>query len=296
MKQALGRGLDAFFGDTPEEVEEITTPNKAKREKKNNIVGEVLELNIVDIEPMLNQPRKVFDKEKLQELAESIKQHGVLQPLLVVKIDDRYTIIAGERRWRAAKLAELKTIPVIVKDYDDGQKKQIALIENIQREDLNPIEVAKAIKELMDVDGYTMQDVAKITVKSLPTVSNLLRLLKLPEEVIEYVIQGKLVEGQARALLALDDPNIQISLANKIIEEKMTVKEVEQLIYGKKKAGVKNKETKKNITMQKIEQELKDYFSTKVKLDARRDKGRIIIQYFNNEELDRILEKLNIRL
>lgn len=295
MKKGLGRGLDAFFGDNVEEVENITTASK-KREKKENIIGEIVELNILEVEPMLNQPRKIFDKEKLEELAESIKQHGVLQPLLVVKLDGRYTIIAGERRWRAAKLAELKTVPAIVKEYDETQKKEVALIENIQREDLNPIEVARAIKELMDVDGYSMQDVAKITVKSLPTVSNLLRLLKLPEEIIDHVLKGKLVEGQARALLALDDPKVQISLANKIIEEKMTVKEVEHLIYGKKKKIPTYKDSKKTVAVQKIEDELKNYFETMVRLEARRDRGRIVVYYHSNDDLDRILDKLDIGL
>ena len=200
--KGLGRGLDAFFGEDKSEVEEVV---KSKKEKKYKEIDKVVELNITEVEPMLNQPRKVFDKEKLEELTNSIKEHGVLQPILVVKDENGYTIVAGERRWRAAKNAGLKEIPAIIKDYTDGKKKQVALIENIQREDLNIVEIAKAIKELMEIDGYTQSEVAKITGKSLSTISNIIRLLKLQEPILNYLLEGKLVEGQARALLAVED-------------------------------------------------------------------------------------------
>ena len=176
-KKGLGRGLNVFFGEDNEEVQSIAKP----KEKKVKEIEKVVELNITEIEPMLNQPRKIFDKEKLDELTESIKENGVIQPILVVKDDNGYTIVAGERRWRAAKNAGLKEIPAIIKDYTDGKKKQVALIENIQREDLNIIEIARAIKELMEIDGYTQSEVAKITCKSLPTISNIMRLLRLPD-------------------------------------------------------------------------------------------------------------------
>ncbi len=291
MAKGLGRGLDAFFGDDVQSVKDVT------ENKKEEYIEKVIELNIVDVEPTLNQPRKNFDEEKLEELAESIKEHGVLQPILVVKMDKTYTIIAGERRWRASKIAGLKTIPAIVKDYSNTKMKQVALIENIQREDLNPIEVAKAIKDLMDIDGYTMQDVSKITGKNLSTISNHMRLLKLPEEIIEMVMEGKLVEAQARALLAVTDKEQQLLLAQKVVDEKLTCREIEKIVYKDKPTTVKTKKvTKKTALIEKIENELNDYFSTKVKVDAGRNKGKIVIQYFNNDELSRILDKLNINL
>ena len=301
MAKALGRGLSAFFDDNIEEVSKITTnaENVKKKSKKVETVVEgekVMQLNIVDVEPMLNQPRKNFDQEKLEELSASIKEHGVIQPIIVVKMQDQYTIVAGERRWRASKMAGLKKIPAIVKDYTDNKKKQVALIENIQREDLNVVEVAKAIKDLMEIDGYNAQEVAKITGKSPSTISNTTRLLRLPEEVINYLDEGKLVEAQARALLALPEEAAQIALAEKIIKEKMTVREVETLVYGKKKNNKEKKETKKNITTQKLEDELTKYFETKVSLNASRNKGKIVIQYTGNEVLQGILDKLNIEL
>lgn len=290
MAKGLGRGLDAFFGEDVQSVKDVT------ENKKEEYLEKVVELNIIDVEPTLNQPRKSFDEEKLQELADSIKEHGVLQPILVVKMGKTYTIIAGERRWRAAKIAGLKTIPAIVKDYSDTKIKQVALIENIQREDLNPIEIAKAIKDLMDIDGYTMQDVSKITGKNLSTISNHMRLLKLPDEIINMVIEGKLVEAQARALLAVPDLDKQIELAQKVVDEKLTCREIEKIVYKDKPVKKNKKVTKKTALIEKIENELNDYFSTKVKVDAGRNKGKIVIQYFSNDELSRILDKLNINL
>lgn len=290
MAKGLGRGLDAFFGEDVQSVKDVT------ENKKEEYLEKVVELNIIDVEPTLNQPRKSFDEEKLQELADSIKEHGVLQPILVVKMGKMYTIIAGERRWRAAKIAGLKTIPAIVKDYSDTKIKQVALIENIQREDLNPIEIAKAIKDLMDIDGYTMQDVSKITGKNLSTISNHMRLLKLPDEIIKMVIEGKLVEAQARALLAVPDLDKQIELAQKVVDEKLTCREIEKIVYKDKPVKKNKKVTKKTALIEKIENELNDYFSTKVKVDAGRNKGKIVIQYFSNDELSRILDKLDINL
>lgn len=292
--KGLGRGLDAFFGDDIKEVEEVVKP---KKEKKYKEIDKVVELNITEIEPMLNQPRKVFDKEKLEELTNSIKEHGVLQPILVVKDENGYTIVAGERRWRAAKNAGLKEIPAIIKDYTDGKKKQVALIENIQREDLNIVEIAKAIKELMDIDGYTQSEVAKITGKSLPTVSNITRLLKLPEEILNYLLEGKLVEGQARALLAVDDEEKQIEIAKKIIEKKLTVREVEKIIYGAEEYTRKsNKKQPKTVYYQKIEDSLKNYFGYKVKIDSNKKHQKLIIEYNDEEGLNSLLDKLDIKL
>ena len=225
-------------------------------------------------------------------MAQKIQQSG-----MVVKDENGYTIVAGERRWRAAKNAGLKEIPAIIKDYTDGKKKQVALIENIQREDLNIIEVARAIKELMEIDGYSQSEVSRITGKSLSTVSNIMRLLKLPDKILDYVLEGKLVEGQARALLALDDEKKQIAIAEKIIEKKLTVREVEKLIYGAaeyKRSG--NKKQPKTIYYQKIEEKLKNYFGYKVKIDSSKKHQKLVIEYNDEEGLESLLSKLNIKM
>lgn len=291
-KKGLGRGLDVFFGDDVEEIEKIAKP----KEKKNKEIGKVVELKISEVEPMDGQPRKIFDEEKLDELASSIKENGVLQPILVVKNENGYSIIAGERRWRAAKKAGINTIPAIIKDYDDTKKKQVALIENIQREDLNVIEIAKAIKELMDIDGYTQTEVAKITGKNISTISNTLRLLKLQDKIIDYVLEGKLVEAQARALLAVEDEQLQLEIANKIIEKNLTVREVEKLIYGAEEySRKKNKKVPKNIYYQNIENKLKDYFGYKVKINGGKHK-KLVIEYNDEDGLEALLNKLKIKL
>jgi len=296
MAKGLGRGLDAFFSDDNEDtIEKVTKKNK---NKENNILESVVEINISEIEPMLDQPRKVFDKEKLQELTDSIKEHGVLQPILVVKDKNGYTIVAGERRWRAAKAAGLEKIPAIVKDYTDDKKKQVALIENIQREDLNVIEVAQAIKELMDIEGYNTTDIAKITGKSLPGISNIIRLLKLPEEIQQLILDGKLSEGQARALLALKDKEQQKELAKKIIENNLTVREVEKIVYSSEntKNKKKSKSKLKNVYYTNLENKLKDYFGYKVKLDPTKKHQKMIIEYNDDEGLESLLALLNIDL
>ena len=286
--KGLGRGLNALFDD----IEDVKSVAKEKT------LDNVVELNMADVEPMLNQPRKVFDKAKLEELAASVKEHGVIQPILVVKNESGYNIVAGERRWRAAKMVGLKKIPAIVKDYTDTKKKQVALIENIQREDLNVMEVAVALKELMDIEEYNVTDVAKVTGKSQSSVSNIIRLLKLTPEVQKYVLDGELVEGQARALLAIEDSEEQLKVAKKIIEKKLTVREVEKLIYeDANKYNVKKKKTvKKNSIYRAVEEKLSEYFGMKVKVDASKQKQRLIVEYYNNDGLDSLLEKLNIKL
>ena len=216
---------------------------------------------------------------------------------MVVKDDNGYTIVAGERRWRAAKNAGLKEIPAIIKDYTDGKKKQVALIENIQREDLNIIEIARAIKELMEIDGYTQSEVAKITGKSLPTISNIMRLLRLPDKILDYLLNGKLVEGQARALLALDDEKKQIEIADKIIEKHLTVREVEKLIYGAEEYERKaNKKQPKTVYYQKLEEKLKNYFGYKVKIDSNKKHQKLVIEYDDEDGLESLLSKLNIEM
>ena len=293
MAKSLGRGLNAFFGEDDKEVQSIANATK----EENKELEKVIELNITEVEPMLNQPRKIFDKEKLEELADSIKENGILQPIIVVKDESGYTIVAGERRWRAAKMAGLKGIPAIVKDYTDTRKKQVALIENIQREDLNIVEVARAIKELMDIDGYSQVEVAKITGKNKSTVSNIMRLLKLPEPVLEYVMQGKLMEGHARALLALDSKTKQLELAEKIVDKKLTVRDVEKIVY-RGNEFVKKQDTKpeNDFYYKKIEEKLNTYFGYKVKIDTSKKHQKLIIEYNDQDGLDELLNRLNIKM
>lgn len=297
MAKGLGRGLEAFFSDDSEDTIEKVTKKSAKK-KDDEVLDNVVELNITEVEPMLNQPRKIFDKDKLQELTDSIKEHGVIQPILVVKNKNGYSIVAGERRWRAAKSAGLEKIPAIVKDYTDEKKKQVALIENIQREDLNVVEVAQAIKELMDIEGYNSTDVSKITGKSVSTISNITRLLKLPEEIQQMVLDGKLVEGHARALLAIDDEEKQLEIAHKIVEKKLTVRDVERLVYVNEaiKTKKKNKKRTNNVYYTKLENKLKEKLGYKVKLDPTKAHQRMIIEYNDDEGLESLLSILDIEL
>lgn len=294
MAKGLGRGLDAFFGDDDEATIEKVT-KKTTKKQDDNVIEKVVELNITEVEPMLNQPRKVFDKEKMDELTDSIRENGVIQPILVVKDKNGYTIVAGERRWRAAKAAGLTVIPAIIKDYTDNKKKQVALIENIQREDLNIVEVAQAIRELMEIDGYSQGEVAKITGKNVSTVSNIMRLLKLPDEILEMILNGSLVEGQARALLAINDTEKQIAIAKKVAENKLTVRDVEKLVYGDDKYRKKTtKKQPKSVYYEKLENKLKNYFGYKVKLDQTKKHQRLIIEYNDEEGLESLLSLLNI--
>lgn len=289
-KKGLGKGLNAFFSD-----DNLLDNVIKKDDKKNKELETVVELKIVDVEPMKDQPRKVFDEEKLEELANSIKENGVIQPILVVKNDDGYAIVAGERRWRAAKKAGLKKIPAIIKNYDESKKKQVALIENIQREDLNIVEVAHAIKELMEIENYSQSEVAKVTGKNISTISNIVRLLKLPDEILQYVLDGKLVEGQARALLALDSKKRQLEIANKAIEKKLTVRDVEKLVYGSEEYVRKpEKKEPKSVYYKNLEGKLKDYFGYKVKLDYTKSHQKLIIEYDDKEGLENLLNKFNI--
>lgn len=289
-QKGLGRGLNAFFGDDTEKIKSELTEEKVE-------LGNVVELKISDVEPMEGQPRKIFDKEKLQELSDSIKEQGVIQPILVVKSKNGYMIVAGERRWRAAKLAGLKTIPAIVKDYSDTKKKQVALIENIQREDLNVIEVARAIKELMEEDGYTTTEVAKLTGKNISTVSNTVRLLKLQDKIIDYVLEGKLSEGHARTLLALDSKTRQLQIADKIIEKKLSVRDAEKLVYGSEEYIRKPEKKEPNsVYYKKIEEKLKGFFGYNVKLNNNSKNGKLVIEYNDEEGLDSILNKLKIKM
>ncbi len=274
-KTGLGKGLDALFANNIDE--EI---------RENEVIEK---LKITEVEPNRNQPRKNFDEEALDELAESIKRYGVIQPIIVVKKEDYYEIVAGERRWRASKKAGLKEIPAIVRESDERKNKEIALIENVQREDLNAYEKALGIKELMEEYGLTQQEVAEILGKSRSSIANTVRILNLDERVLELVKEGKLQEGHARTLLAIEDKDKQYKMAIKMIENgATTVRDFEKNINHKK--DEKKKDKKYEAILVDIENSFQGFFGSKVKLEPGKRKGKIVIEYTSNEDLERILE------
>ena len=293
LGKGLGKGLDAL-------IPESSARKNAKTEVEKQVViekvikKEEVMVKISEVEPNRNQPRKNFDEDALLELSESIKQFGIIQPLVVQKRKDYYEIIAGERRWRAAKMAGLKEVPVIIKDYTDQEIVEISLIENIQREDLNPIEEAQAFKRLLTELHLKQDEVAEKVSKSRTAVTNSMRLLKLDERVQQMVIDDMLSTGHARALLATDDKEQQYSLANKIFEEKMSVREVEHMMQAlqKPKTEKKRKEEVPNkFIYEDVEEKLKNILGTKVSVNHKKNnKGKIEIEYYSNEELERLLE------
>lgn len=293
LGKGLGKGLDAL-------IPESSARKNAKTEVEKQVViekvtkKEEVMVKISEVEPNRNQPRKNFDEDALLELSESIKQFGIIQPLVVQKRKDYYEIIAGERRWRAAKMAGLKEVPVIIKDYTDQEIVEISLIENIQREDLNPIEEAQAFKRLLTEFHLKQDEVAEKVSKSRTAVTNSMRLLKLDERVQQMVIDDMLSTGHARALLTTDDKEQQYSLANKIFEEKMSVREVEHMMQAlqKPKTEKKRKEEVPNkFIYEDVEEKLKNILGTKVSVNHKKNnKGKIEIEYYSNEELERLLE------
>lgn len=294
--KGLGRGLGSLLGilDDEEEVKvvEKTTPKKVELPE-----GEIVEdiaIGLIDNNP--NQPRKNFDPTALSELAQSIKMYGVIQPILVTKKGERYMIVAGERRFRASKLAEKKTIPAIVKDFTESQIKEIALLENIQRQDLNPIETAKAMKELMDSYNWTQEALADRLGKSRSGVANTLRLLSLCPEVIELIEKGKLSAGHARSLVVVTNPEVQLKLANQVVNSKLTVRDMENAVKEVSKENRKAMPKAKpqlSIEMKEFKDNLEHKFSTKVEIKGTEKKGKIVINYYNSDDLDRIFDILN---
>jgi len=292
-KTGLGKGLDSLI--------QIQSPKKTASEPKQSAVvekvvkKEEVMLKITEIEPNREQPRKSFDEDSLLELAESIKQFGVIQPLIVQKKDDYFEIIAGERRWRAAKLAGLKEIPVIVKQYTEQEIVEISLIENIQRENLNPIEEAQAYKRLLTEFKLKQDEVAERVSKSRTAVTNSMRLLKLDERVQQMVIDDMISTGHARALLALEDKDQQYHVATRIFDEKLSVRETERLmksLQSREQKEVKKKPEIENAFIYKdIEEKIKGILGTKVYVNHKTgNKGKIEIEYYSNEELERLLE------
>lgn len=290
--RGLGRGLEALFGAFDEENSYKSIPSQ-KTEKNT---GGVLELDIGKIKPNPNQPRKNFDIDALNELAASIKIHGIVQPIVVNKqSNDEYLIIAGERRWRAANICGLKTVPVIVKNYTDKQVKEISIIENLQREDLNPIEAARAIKELMDEYGLTQEAVSERIGKSRSNIANTLRLLTLYPDVIKMVEEGKLTSGHARCLVVIDDKNQQIKLAQAVVSKNLNVRDLEKLVKNyinpTRKVVVKEEQS---LELKELINQMQKTFATKVSAIGNDNKGRIYIDYYTRDDLDRIAELLEL--
>ncbi len=296
MKKGLGKGLEALFSiyDEENEKDEKQTQNKVARNVTVEKDG-VLELRIDEVHPNPNQPRKNFDQTALEELAQSIKNHGVIQPLVVNKEDDGYMIIAGERRWRASKIAGLEYVPCIIKNYTEKQIKEIALIENLQREDLNPVEAAKAIKQLMDEYNFTQEIVADRIGKSRPNVTNLLRLLSLYPDVLKLVENGRLSAGHARCLVVVSDYNQQLKFANMACDNKMSVRDLEKAVknyLNPKKLS--NQKPEQSVELKELVNEMQRVFSTKVSVIGNDKKGRIYIDYYSRDDLDRIADLIEL--
>ncbi len=285
-KSGLGKGLDNLIPQVKEKKE----PEKKTVIVEKKVPAETI-IKLADIEPNRKQPRQNFNEEALNELADSIKQFGVIQPLIVQKRDGYYEIIAGERRWRASKLAGIKEVPVIIKDYSDEEIMEIALIENIQREDLNPIEEARAYRRLLDEYKLKQEEVAQKVSKSRVTITNSMRLLKLAEDVQNMVIDGMISSGHARALLSIEDKEKQLMLANKIFDEKLSVRETEKLVKNilEPKTKTKKEELKDDFIYKNFENKMKEILGTKVKIN-RKDatKGKIEIEYYSVAEFERI--------
>lgn len=280
----LGRGLDALF------AESAVLKDMKKVDNKEDTIKTI---KLIDIEPNKTQARKKFNEESLNELAESIKTYGVIQPIIVEEKDGYYSIIAGERRWRASKLAGLTEIPCIVRNEDEQRVKEISLIENIQRENLNPIEKALGYKELIDNYNLRQQDLADKLGISRTNVTNTLRILNLDKRVIKLAVEGKLSEGHCRSLLAIADPDKQYAAALRIIEKGQTVRDIERTVKNRKK--IAEKDSRYEAVYRDIEDSFQSFFGTKVKLTAKKNSGRIVIQYSTNDELERLLDLIKNR-
>lgn len=303
-KNALGRGLGkgrgAIFGEDVVSIEPRKPMQDVSRETsddESNGAGKEYMVKVSKIEPNKEQPRKDFNQEQIKELADSIKKYGVLQPLLVQKKDDHYEIIAGERRWRAAKEAGIREVPVVIREYTKQQSMEIALIENVQREDLNPVEEAQAYQRLMEEFQLTQEEIAERVSKSRVSITNSLRLLKLDKRVLEMLIQNQLSSGHARSLISLEDGDIQYQTAQKIVNEKLSVREVEKLVknLGKPKKKKKEKTEDKDLAViyKDLEERLQQAMGTKVTINRRdNSKGKVEIEYYSQSELERIIEML----
>lgn len=304
-KKGLGRGLESLFSvyrdsdvDESQANDKIDEVSEVKVVKMAS-VGEdvehetIYQIEIGMIDPNKDQPRKNFEQASLNELASSIKIHGIIQPLVLTKTGNRYMIIAGERRWRAAQIAGLKTVPAVVKNYDSKQIREIAIIENLQREDLNPMEAARAIKQLMEEYGWTQEIVADRLGKSRPVIANTIRLLNLEPEVIEMIERGKLSAGHARSLVAVNNREAQIKLAKQVCEKKLTVRDLEKAVKVGK-TGKSAKISEQSIELKELIHDMQKVFGTKVSALGNDQRGRIYIDYYSMEDLQRVYELVEI--
>ena len=293
-KKGLGKGLDSLIPDN-KSMKSVTSEKTVESKEDAAAKSGVQVMKINEVEPNRDQPRKNFDEDALLELSDSIKQFGVLQPLLVRKRKDYYEIIAGERRWRAAKLAGVKEVPVIEKEYTDQEILEIGLIENIQRENLNPIEEAIAYKRLLEEFNLKQDEVAERVSKSRTAVTNSMRLLKLSDKVQQMIIDDMISTGHARALLAIDDPELQYTLANKIFDEELSVRETEKLVKEIKnpKKPKEKKPVANSFIYQDLEEKMKSVFGTKVSIASKgKGKGKIEIEYYSDDELEHLFDMM----
>lgn len=289
-KGGLGRGLDALFADVP--VKEPVIENKPVKATEKEETDSVKYIKIHDIMPNVNQPRKTFNEESIEELALSIKEHGIIQPIVVRKHKKGYEIVAGERRWRAAMKAELGVVPCLVRELNDEQNMLIAIIENMQREDLNPIEEAEGLKQMTDAFGMSQEQVSRSVGKSRPYITNSMRLLKLPEYIRNSISEGKLTAGHGRAIITISDEKAREAIWKKIIEEGLSVRETEKLVSAEGKSKKKPLKRKKNPDVIRVEEELKTVLGTKVTINSNGNKGNIEINFYSRDELDRLIEML----
>lgn len=291
--RGLGRGLDALFA----EQAPIMPDNRVETEEKSNshVGDKVLYIDINDIKPNAEQPRKTFDKEKISELSQSIIEHGIIQPLVVRKSGKHYEIVAGERRWRAAREAELSVVPCIVRQFSDEENMLVAIIENMQREDLNPIEEAMGLEQMISAYGMTQEEVSKSVSKSRPYITNTLRLLKLPEEIKALVSEGKISTGHARALITVKNKTKQEELCKKIIEDGISVRDVERLASEEKKIRKKPLKRVKSPDTLNVERELKEIYGTRVTINSRGDKGTVELEFYSKDELNRLIDLLKFK-
>lgn len=281
MKKRLGRGLDALFGDSPSDDN--------NNEVEDNVGSKVVDIDIELIKPSDSQPRKIFDEDELRELAESIKNYGVIQPLVVKKENDYFVLIAGERRLRACKMIGLKKVPCIIRD--DENTSEISLIENIQRKDLNPYEEALAYKRLIEEFGYTQEQLAKRLGISRSKIANSLRILNIGESIINLIIQGKLTEGHAKVLLSIEDETHRENLAKLVEEKGLSVRELEDIIKSSKKDEDRTSVVEDSI-VKEIEENLMKMFGLRVRIVRRKKKGKIEIEFNDDEELEKIISLL----
>ncbi|HHV46448.1 MAG TPA: ParB/RepB/Spo0J family partition protein [Tissierellia bacterium] len=279
-KRGLGRGLSALI---PDESEGYIFDEDAKKEK-------IVEIDVNLVVSNKDQPRKEFEKESLEELRDSIKKYGIIQPIVVRKISGKYEIIAGERRWRAAKEANLDKVPCIIKEVDDMEAIKIALIENIQRQDLNPIEEANAFKALMDNFSLTQEEVAEAVGKSRSYIANTIRLLNLDKEILDYVSQGKISAGHGKALLSVKNKKERLDIAKAIVDKNLNVRDTEKLVSRSKSKKIKEKVSQKDPFVEEVEEKLMSALGTKVNLIPGKKGGRIEIEFYNDEDLQRIVE------